>query len=355
MNKINVPLGNNQYDIFIDQAIDKYIDQAIDNLGRYDKVFILTQQSILDFYKDYNIFSKYNIVLLQTGESPKTIQSVELIINQLLVNGCTRRSLLIGFGGGVTTDTTGIVASLFMRGIDHVFIPTSLIGMVDASIGGKTGINSSIARNVIGTFKQPKAVFIDILLLKTLPKLEIINGFAEIIKYSLICDQNLFNQLLSSFNELLKMEDMNTLETVIINCCKNKINFILNDEFDYGERMKLNFGHTIGHALESYYKFTGISHGEAVYYGMVAASYISMQKGYLNKSNFNKINNFINAIPKSSLKAINGEKLLEYIKYDKKRIRNKVNFILLKDIGEAMIYNDIKDKDILEAINFISN
>ena len=355
MNKINVPLKNNRYDIFIDQAIDKYIDRAIDNLGKYDKVFVLTQQSILAFYKDYNIFSKYNIVILQSGEFSKTIQSVEIIINQLLINGCTRKSLLIGFGGGVTTDTTGLVASLFMRGIDHVFIPTSLIGMVDASIGGKTGINSSIARNVIGTFKQPKAVFIDILLLKTLPKTEIINGFAEIIKYGLICDQNLFTQLLSSFNKLLKMEDINTLELVIISCCKHKVKFILNDEFDHGERMKLNFGHTIGHALESYFKFIGISHGEAVYYGMVAASYISMQKGYLNKSNFHKINNFINAIPKSSLKEINRKKLIEYIKYDKKRIRNKVNFILLKDIGESMINNDIKDEDILEAINFICN
>ena len=355
MHNIKVQLKDNPYDIFINQNIDDYINDTIENLKEYDKVFILTQQPILDFYKHHNIFSKYTIIILNESESSKEMTAIERVIDELLIKGCTRSSLLVGFGGGVTTDTTGFVASIFMRGIDHVFIPTSLIGMVDASLGGKTGINSSVARNIIGTFKQPKAVFIDTLLLKTLPKEEIINGFAEIIKYGLICDANLFNQLLSSFDEFLKMEDMNALELLITSCCKHKVNFIINDEFDNGERMKLNFGHTIGHALETYFKFIGISHGEAIYYGMVAASYISMQKGYLNKSKFDKINNFINAIPKSNISEINRNKLIEYIKYDKKRIRNKVNFILLKDIGVSMINNDIKDEDILESINFICN
>ena len=356
MHKINVSLNNNTYDILIAQGIEKSIENIISNLGSYNKVFIITQQSIINIYK----FSKlllcgYDILIVNEGESAKKIKETEKTINQLINNGCTRDSLIIGFGGGSVTDLTGFIASVFMRGIDHIFIPTNLLGMVDASIGGKTGLNTDIGRNVIGTIKQPKAVFIDPLYLKTLSTNDIINGCAEIIKYGLICDYRLYKKIASEFYDIIQLKSIDVIESIIIKCCKHKKNFIIQDEFDTHERMKLNFGHTVGHAIESYYKYKDISHGEAVYYGMIAASYLSNKKGYLSSADFNDINDFITKIPKYNLENININQLLEYIKYDKKILRNKQQFILLNNIGDAFIADIITANDIKESIKFLLN
>ena len=354
MYKLDVALKDNPYTVLINRGIVNDINNIIGNIEKYNKVFIITQQSILNFLKSQFLLSlEYQTIIVAEKESSKTISSSEIIINQLIKLGCTRDSLLIGLGGGSVMDLTGFIASIFMRGIDHLFIPTTLLGMVDACIGGKTGVNTPSARNVIGTFKQPKAVCIDPLLLQTLSHKNIINGFAEVIKYSLICDIKLYKILLSDFDELIKLKDIGKIESIIHQCCMHKINFIIKDEYDRGQRMILNFGHTIGHAIESYYKYQEISHGEAIYYGMIAASYLSMKNGYLSKSDFNEINNFITQIPKPDLRNVNVDELLEYIKYDKKRIRNKNYFILLNNIGNAIITDDVKTKNIKESINFI--
>jgi len=354
MHQLEVPLKNNKYTILIKQELSNRFDSMLENIEHYSKIFIVTQQSIIDSVS-CNALSKYPTIVIPEGEDSKSISAVESVVSQLMDLGCNRDSLLVGFGGGTVTDFTGFVASIFMRGIDHVFIPTTLLGMVDSSIGGKTGVNNNGARNVIGTFKQPKAIYIDPLFLKTLSKKDIISGFAEIIKYGLIADKKFYNTVKSNFIKLIRLENIDQIESIIYQCCKHKINFFIDDEFDYNKRMILNFGHTIGHAIESYYNYKNISHGEAVYYGMIASAFISHKHGLLIESDFNHIHDFIFNISKVGLNNLDSEKVYKYIKYDKKRMGNKNYFILLNDIGKADIVENVTSDDIKEAITFIAN
>jgi len=211
MYQLEVNLNNNSYPILIDQGIDKMLNNLLDR-SNYSNIFIITQQSILDNIKN-NFLSNYPTIIVDENEASKSVTTAEFLVQELLKEGCDRESLLIGFGGGTITDLTGFVASIFMRGIDHVFIPTTLLGMVDASIGGKTGVNSNQARNVIGTFKHPKGIYIDPLFLNTLPKKDIIDGFAEVIKYGLIVDMELYNMVEYNFKELIQLKDLNQIKT----------------------------------------------------------------------------------------------------------------------------------------------
>ena len=174
MKKININLNTSQYSILIHNQLLSRLDMKIDSIGTYDKIFIITQNQILQSYSENKIF-KYNKIILNNSENVKNLSTIEKITENLIDLGCTRNSLLVGIGGGVVTDITGFLASVFMRGIDHVFIPTSLLAMVDAAIGGKTGVNINRGKNMIGTFNQPKAVFIDPTFLNRLDKRHIIN------------------------------------------------------------------------------------------------------------------------------------------------------------------------------------
>ena len=225
--------------------------------------------------------------------------------------------------------------------------------MVDASIGGKTAINTKQGKNLIGTFKHPYAIYIDSFFLLTLDLRQLINGFAEIIKYGLICDKDFFNYVKNNFEKLINLEDIETIDKVIEQCCRHKKTFILDDEYDYNERMKLNFGHTIGHAIETYFNYKNILHGEAVYYGMLASNYISYHLKYISKVEFMEITKFIKSIPKFQLENIDFEKLYYYIQFDKKQIGNKKNFILLNEIGDAIIEKNVSPSIIKESLQFI--
>ena len=354
MLQLEVPLKDNTYTIFIQKGLNKMLNEMIKDNGDYSNIFIITQQSIIDSVEN-NFLSNYSTIIVEEKEASKSLSMVESVVQQLIKKRCDRDSLLIGFGGGTVTDLTGFVASVFMRGIDHIFVPTTLLGMVDSSIGGKTGVNSHNARNIIGTFKQPKAIYIDPILLNTLSSKNMINGFAEIIKYGLITDRKFYNMVESNFTQLVNLKDLNQIESIIYQCCQHKINFIVVDEFDQNKRMMLNFGHTIGHAIESYFKYKKISHGEAVYYGMMGAAFISKKHELLTEDNFNKIHNFILSIPKFELQNIDCNQVFESIKYDKKRMKNKNYFIVLNDIGKASIVDNVTPEDIKEAINFIAN
>ena len=336
-----------------DAKFYKYFNEILNN---YASIFILTQEALSDgIVNNITIKNapKIKSFILEGAENCKSEKQLKEILNFLLINQCNKDSLIVGIGGGTVSDITGFVSSIYMRGIKHILIPTTLLGMVDASIGGKTGVNSNNARNVIGTFKQPKAVYIDPLFLKTLSSKDIIDGFAEVIKYGLIADINLYKMISSNFSDFTDLKDLDQIESIIYKCCKHKINFVLDDEFDNDKRMILNFGHTIGHAIESYFNYEKVSHGEAVYHGMIAASFISMKHGLLKENQFNKIYNFIFNITEMHFQDIVCNKLYQYIKYDKKRIKNKNYFIVLNDIGKALIVDNVTEKDIKDAINFI--
>jgi len=355
MKIININLKNNAHSIYMGQNISNDLSSII-KTDKYDKIFILTQQSILDIYINHPLFDLgFKNIIIDESESAKKLKNIDLIINQLIEKKCTRNSLIIGFGGGVTTDITGFIASVYMRGIDHILVPTTLLGMVDAAIGGKTGVNTNSGKNLIGTFKQPIAIIVDIIFLHSLNKKHIINGFAEVVKYGLIFDRNMFTNVRDNFNELVKLNNSQELEKTIYQCCILKKNIIVKDEFDYNDRMLLNFGHTIGHALESYYQYKNMMHGEAIYYGMISASYISWKLDFLSKDDYNNIYNFINTIPKTKLINANTETLKNHLMFDKKRKGNKNNFILLNDIGSAMIKNNVSESIIDQSLKLLIN
>ena len=354
MHKINAKMTSCSYDVNIKDNLSDAFVQTLEK-SNYDKIFILTNELIQSLHSKHEIFNQgYKIIPVNNNEEIKNITEAEKIIEQLILKGCTRSSLIIGVGGGSITDFTGFIASIFMRGIDHAFVPTTLLGMVDAAIGGKTGVNTLVGKNLIGTFKQPKSVYIDSLFLNTLDKKQIINGFSEIVKYGLICDANLYEQVEENFYDLITLINKEMLNDIIIQCCNHKVNVVGKDEFETNQRMILNFGHTIGHALESYHQYQNIDHGDAVYYGMIGAGFISFKLNYLSEGEFKRINQFIKSIQKFKLKNINVEQLFHCMKYDKKQLNNNQHFILLNTIGKTIIEKNISKELIMESLNFIT-
>jgi len=272
--------------------------------------------------------------------------------------GCNRKSYLIAFGGGVIGDVTGFIAATFMRGIQYINIPTTLLGMVDSSIGGKSGINLSSGKNLIGSIYHPEKIIIDTELLNTLPNREYHSGMAEIIKYSLILDKDLFARLESNLPQLLSVNQASDyLNEIILQCIQLKVNIVEQDENDNNIRNVLNFGHTIGHALEACIGYGKINHGEAVAYGMLYASQLSNIHGHLTIEELNKINHIIKILNLPKIQNLQIDMMIDFIKNDKKKTSNNLKFIILDEIGKARIAENINFdhiKTVLENNEYIS-
>ena len=322
------------------------------NQKKFKNIFVICDSIIQKKHSKHDIFkSNFHIINIDSPEISKNFKTVSDIIKQLSKNNATRDTLLIGLGGGAITDIVGFVASIYMRGIEHIFIPTTLLSMVDASIGGKTGINFQNIKNLVGTFKNPNAIYIDIDFLSTLKKDIIIDGFSEIIKYGLIFDKFFFDDIIKNFNYLINLKDKKKIEKIIMQSHQFKMQAVLEDRFDQNQRMVLNFGHTIGHALEANNK--NMSHGQAIYAGMIIESFISYRLNLLSLENFLMIKNFLSPILTFSLNSIDSNKVLKFITFDKKQLNNAMHFVLLEDIGKTKIKKDIDDLAIIDAINEI--
>ena len=318
------------------------------NNKKYDKIFVITEKTIYNLHPNHRFFnSNFNIIFTKNSEVGKNLEEIQFIIKELMNANATRDSLLIGLGGGSITDIVGFIASIYMRGVSHVFIPTTLLAMVDASIGGKTGIDFSDVKNLVGTFKNPEKVIIDFDFLNTLNSNYLVDGFAEILKYGLLFDRDFFENVTRNFDSLINKND---IEKIIIKSCEYKINTVLKDQFDQGQRMILNFGHTIGHALETHFSNERISHGQAIYHGMIIESLVSYELGYLSEKDFQVIKGFLSSIITFPINNINENEIYELIKYDKKKLRGKMHFVILKKIGKAIIKSDIKSDVIVNSI-----
>ena len=326
----------------------KYIEQYN---KKYDKIFLLTQKSITHYYSFIKKID-INLFICSENEECKSIQEYEKIIQYLSDEHCNKRSLIIGLGGGSVTDLSGFIAASYMRGIDHILIPTTLLGMVDASIGGKTALNVNNIRNLIGSFKNPEEVVLYFNFLQTLNKHDILNGYAEIIKYSLIIDCNLFDLLEKNISVFIKSINTEEIKSIIELCIKHKLSIVNQDQFDNNIRMILNFGHTLGHALESYYNYE-LSHGKAVLYGILLASYLSYKEHSLDYSEYNRITQLISKFNLPKLKNINIKKIEQFINKDKKNINNELNYIILNKIGEAKIENNYCKQKIIKALKIL--
>ncbi|MCX6988303.1 MAG: 3-dehydroquinate synthase [Chlamydiae bacterium] len=290
------------------------------------KIVIVTDPSIKDLYaadlaKDLDAV----LVTLPSGPIIKTQATATYLIDELFRIGAGRDTTLIAIGGGMTTDVVSFVASIYMRGIPLILIPTTLLSMVDAAIGGKTGIDTPLGKNLLGTIYHPQAIFSDLDTLKTLPKEEWVNGLAEILKIGLIYDPSIFYQALENIKE----------QGLILKAIEAKIAIIQQDPTEQSLRRILNFGHTIGHALERISEYA-MPHGQAVAIGCVAEAYLSLHLGYLSSQDFAQIHGMYQMLPLQLPSAYTRSKLFESMTYDKKKASGKIRFVLIDRIGHAI-------------------
>ena len=343
MKKIMVNL-NPRYPIYIGRNL-LGSDYLVNACKKYASlVVIIVDQKVRDLYGKpmLALFKKNHIkahlISFKGGEKNKTRETKEKLEDAMFELGCGRDTCIVAVGGGITTDIVGFVASTYCRGIPVIYVPTSLLAMVDASIGGKTGVDTRYGKNLIGTFYQPKAVFIDIDTLKTLPNKEFNNGLVELIKHAIIKDKKLFNYIIENARGIKKL-DKKILEKIILISCQIKKAIVEHDEKDIGMRQLLNFGHTIGHALEQVSNYK-LGHGEAVMLGIIAESYMALKLKLLSTDVFEKIKSIFGKcdIPMAKLnKTYSRPAIKKALMMDKKNVNQTPRFILIKNIGSMYV------------------
>ena len=349
ISKIKVNLGNRSYPIFIGNDLFSSFDKLIEGFSKYSKVVIVSdnnvKKSINDFFFLLKQKSNKNIISfsLPPGEKSKSFEYLELLCEKILEKRIDRKTLLVCVGGGVIGDLVGLTASILLRGIDYVQIPTTLLSQVDSSVGGKTAINSKLGKNLIGTFYQPKAVLISLNTLQSLPYRQIISGYAEILKYSLIKDDTFFFWLKKNGHKIISL-DNRSLIYAIKKSCQIKSEIVSEDEKEKGIREILNLGHTFGHAIESQTGFSKkILHGEAVFLGIFLAIKFSIFLGFGKKKMIESYENHMKhlkipfRLSDYNLKFTYKE-FIKHLRFDKKVKNNKLKFILLKEYGKTLSY-----------------
>lgn len=339
---VNINLADNKsYDIFIEDLQELHFDR---------KVVVVTNPTVSSFHLEYlksKIKAKeLNICTIPDGEEYKNIQTLEMILNSCFEARLDRKSLLIAFGGGVIGDMTGFAASIYQRGIDFIQIPTTLLSQVDASVGGKTGINNKFGKNLIGTFHQPKAVYIDSSMLKTLPTREFGAGIAEIVKMAVIFSKDFFTWL-----ETNDLRDEENIKIAIKKSVEIKADVVSKDEKELGIRAALNYGHTFGHVIENETNYKIYLHGEAVGIGMCMANALSVELGLMSKDEELRVKALLEKydIP-TTYKIKNAEDFYEHFFLDKKSSNNKINFILPIGIGNCKITDEISKTNVIEIL-----
>jgi 3-dehydroquinate synthase len=322
------------------------IGEHLENAGRYisgDRTVVITDTNVRShFHKD---FPAGEIISIGMGEVIKNLDTVKTLYGKLVELSADRSTFVFGIGGGVVCDICGFVASTYMRGMRFAYIPTTLLAQVDASVGGKTGVNFGGYKNLVGVFNQPEFVLCDFDLLKTLPVAEMLSGFAEIVKHAAIADGQLFEFLEQNFKKALELDPV-AIERLVYESLIIKSAIVNADEREKGERRKLNFGHTFGHAIE---KATGVNHGEAVSAGMVMASTLSVEKGFLSEAEHQRLKMLLENIGLPTRLRVNMESVLDALGKDKKREGEAVHFVLLNGIGKAIVI-EISLNELRESI-----
>ncbi len=340
---VNIPLKktiDNSYDIIIDSLGKKHFDT---------KVAIVTNDTVSELHLKYllqNISAKeLHIITLKDGEQYKNQQSIDAILDSMFEHKFNRKSMLIAFGGGVIGDMTGFAASIYQRGIDFIQIPTTLLSQVDASVGGKTGMNNSYGKNLVGAFHQPRAVYIDPYFLTTLPSREFGAGFAEIVKMAVTFNKDFFDYL-----QTANLKDEKILEEVIKKAVQTKANVVAQDEKEHGIRAALNYGHTFGHVIENETKYVEFLHGEAVAIGMVMANDTSVKMGLMTQEEASSVKELLQKYKLPiKYKVQNPNDFYETFFLDKKSSDAKITFIIPVGIGDVKITDSV-DKDLVISV-----
>ena len=360
MQTLHIQLENRSYPIYIGEGLLSQM-KLIESHLKQKHVAVVTNTTVAPLYLDplLSLLKEHGIkafpIILPDGESYKNQQTLNLIYDALLKEKCERTVTLIALGGGVIGDMTGYAAATYLRGVPFIQIPTTLLSQVDSSVGGKTGINHPMGKNMIGAFYQPQCVIADIDTLKTLPLREFSAGMAEVIKYGLIRDETFFNWLEKNIEGLMKLNPSLLIEA-IERSCQNKADVVEIDEHESGVRATLNLGHTFGHAIENAMGYGVWLHGEAVATGMVIAAHLSKLMGWLKGEEFTRI---IKLLKEAKLPTdppqISEDQYMELMRMDKKVVNGQIRLVLQKGIGDAVITSDYDAKHLkttLQTSNF---
>ena len=351
---LTVELGSRSYPIYIGDGL--LLDQGL--LKKHivgDQVMVVTNETIAPLYLNQFIenFSpdiEVKLVILPDGERYKTLEYLDDIYSALLENRCNRQVTLIALGGGVIGDMTGFAAASYQRGVNFIQVPTTLLSQVDSSVGGKTGVNHRLGKNMIGAFYQPKCVLIDTSVLSSLPERELSAGLAEVIKYGAICDLVFFEWLEKNMAKLL-LKDVDALTYAIKISCEEKAIVVAKDEKESGIRATLNYGHTFGHAIESHMGYGVWLHGEAVSVGMCLAAKMSVEQKTLSYEDYLRIESLcrLAQLPTEKPVDMTASDFLRYMQVDKKNTSTSIRLVLLDAIGKAVIF-DCADHDLISAV-----
>lgn len=355
MKTLTVDLGDRSYPIHIGQALFAQVDLLRKHiLGR--QVVIVSNETIAPLYlkQVQDMLSGYNVevCILPDGEQYKNLDVLNTIYTTLLTHNCDRSVTLIALGGGVVGDMTGYAAASYQRGVNFIQIPTTLLSQVDSSVGGKTGVNHALGKNMIGAFHQPQCVIADTQTLNTLDDKQLAAGIAEVIKYGLLGDIEFFDWLEINMDKLLS-RDPASLAYAIERSCRDKAEIVAADEKESGKRALLNLGHTFGHAIETATGYGNWLHGEGVAAGMVMAADLSHRLGWISNEDLQRTQNLIKKanLPTHPPKEMSRQQFLELMLRDKKALDGKIRLILLKSLGEAIISDDYEKSALNETLD----
>ncbi len=326
MQTTNITIGNKQVNYYFDSDFS-----YLETITSKNNTVIITDDNV--FKSQPSRFKGWKTIVIKAGEEHKQQSTVDYIISELIKLGADRKTFIVGVGGGVVTDITGYAASVYMRGLKFGFVPTTILAMVDASIGGKNGVDVGVFKNLVGLIKQPDFLLFDYSLLETLPQAQWVNGFAEVIKHACIKDEELFTLLENSTLDYFQ-KDKTALAALIKRNVNIKTNFVVNDEFEQGDRKLLNFGHTLGHAVENIYQ---LLHGHAISIGMVEAGRISEEINNFHSTELERIVKVLSHYHLPTEMEYDKAKIWEVLKLDKKKVSNEMNFVLLNKIGDATV------------------
>lgn len=344
MKKLNVELGDRSYPIYIGQDL---ISQAslISKHIHGTQVLVVSNDTVAPLYLDKTLQAlpgfECQSVILPDGEQYKTLEVLNRIFDKLLEHRFDRKCTLIALGGGVIGDMTGFAAASYQRGVNFIQIPTTLLAQVDSSVGGKTGVNHPLGKNMIGAFYQPQCVIIDTSTLNSLDDRQLASGIAEVIKYGLIRDADFFHWLEKNTTQLLQREPQ-ALSTAIEISCQTKAGVVSEDEHESGVRAILNLGHTFGHAIETGMGYGNWLHGEAIAAGMVMAADLSCRMGYINKTDLKRIEKIISSanLPIRAPSEINVTRFMDLMAVDKKVIAGQLRLVLLQSLNYAIVTSE---------------
>ena len=352
---LNVELADKSYPIYIGTDLLSSNSVMTDHI-QGKQVMIVTNTTIAPLYleKLKAALEGFNVesVVLPDGEKFKTLETLNKVFDALLKAKFDRSSTLVALGGGVVGDITGFAAASYQRGVNFIQVPTTLLSQVDSSVGGKTGVNHELGKNMIGAFYQPKAVIIDVDTLDTLSDQEYSAGMAEVIKYGLLGNADLLSMLEDNIESIMARNKDLIIE-IIFNSCQDKASIVALDEFERGKRALLNLGHTFGHGIENAFGYGNYLHGEAVSIGMVMAAKLSMDEGHLSHEDAIRVESILSKanLPIAIKKSIDSETLIEAMSLDKKSIDGKIRLVLLKALGDSYLTDSYSKENFNGVVN----